>query len=179
MKFMRLKPEKVLAAIIFFLILSLPGLAAQASSDLPVRIEIPRIKIKAPLESVGLTFQGAVAVPKGLTNAAWYNLGPRPGEIGNAIIVGHYGHWKNGVQTVFNNLSKLRKGDKLYIKDKTGATLTFVVREFKTYRPSDDATDVFVSSDDKAHLNLITCEGTWDKISRSYSRRLVVFTDKE
>jgi len=35
------------------------------------------------------------------------------------------------------------------------------------------------SSDAKAHLNLITCEGVWDKVSKSYSKRLVVFTDRE
>lgn len=30
-----------------------------------------------------------------------------------------------------------------------------------------------------AKLNLINCEGAWDKISKSYSKWLVIFTDKE
>jgi len=146
---------------------------------LPVRLKIPKIKVDIALESVGLTSLGAVDVPKGLANAAWFNLGPRPGETGSAVITGHYGRWKNGALGVFNNLYKLRKGDKLYVKDKKGATNTFVVREFRTYGENDNATDVFISSDGQAHLNLITCEGTWDKVSQSYPKRLVVFTDKE
>jgi len=47
-------------------------------------------------------------VPKGLNNIGWFNLGPRPGENGNAVIDGHYGVWKNGKGAVFNNLHKLR-----------------------------------------------------------------------
>jgi LPXTG-site transpeptidase (sortase) family protein len=118
-------------------------------------------------------------VPKGHANAAWFNLGSRPGDDGSAVITGHYGIWKNGMPTVFNNLYKLRKGDKLYVKDKKGITVTFIVRELRTYSPDDDASDVFNSSDGRSHLNLITCQGAWNKVSKSYPKRLVVFTDKE
>lgn len=117
-------------------------------------------------------------VPKGPNDVAWFNLGPRPGEIGSAVISGHYG-WKNNIPAVFDNLHKLRKGDKVYVEDKNGATITFVVRELRTYDQNEDASDVFGSSDGKAHLNLVTCTGTWNKAQKSYSKRLVVFTDKE
>jgi len=40
-----------------------------------------------------------------------------------------------------------------------------------------DSADVFRATDDGAHLNLITCEGTWSQAQLSYSQRLVVFTD--
>jgi LPXTG-site transpeptidase (sortase) family protein len=146
---------------------------------LPVRITIPKIKVNATIESVGLTSQGEVGIPKGPVSAAWFNLSPRPGSAGSAIITGHYGVWKNGTPTVFNNLSKLRQGDKIYVKDGKGATITFVVRELRIFNLKSDVTDVFVSGDAKAHLNLITCEGIWNKVSKSYSGRLVVFADKE
>ncbi len=155
------------------------ALKKQMNLGLPIRLTIPKIKVDTALEHVGLTSAGAVDVPKGPVNAAWYKLGPRPGEIGNAVITGHYGVWKNGTPTVFNNLYKLRKGDKLYVKDGKGAITTFVVRELRTYDPKANASDVFISTDGKAHLNLITCGGAWNKISKSYPRRLVVFTDKE
>ncbi|MDO8591457.1 MAG: class F sortase, partial [bacterium] len=80
---------------------------------------------------------------------------------------------------VFDNLSKLRSGDKLYIKDQNGATYTFVVRESRDYDPKANTTGIFISNDGKAHLNLITCEGTWNKSQKSYSNRLIVFTDKQ
>jgi LPXTG-site transpeptidase (sortase) family protein len=151
----------------------------KVNSGLPMYLKIPRINIDTALEFVGLTYQGAVDVPKDPINAAWFNLGPRPGDNGSAIITGHYGIWKNGKRSVFNNLYKLRKGDKLYIEDDKGVIISFVVRESRRYDSNADASDVFVSSDGKAHLNLITCEGVWNRVSKSYSERLVVFTDKE
>lgn len=145
---------------------------------LPVRLQIPKIKVDVALESVGLT-QGAVGVPKDIANAAWYNLGPRPGASGSAVITGHYGWWKNGALGVFNNLNKLRKGDKIYVKDRKGTTVNFIAREFKIYGENEIVPDIFFSNDGKSHLNLITCEGVWDKVSKSYSKRLVVFADME
>jgi len=43
----------------------------------------------------------------------------------------------------------------------------------------EDATDVFSSTDGKAHLNLVTCDGIWNKNTAQYSQRLVVFADRE
>ncbi|MDP2103334.1 MAG: class F sortase [Candidatus Gracilibacteria bacterium] len=151
----------------------------QTKPSLPVRLKIPNLKIDIPLEHVGITRQGAMDVPKSPTGAAWFNLGPRPGEEGSAVIAGHYGVWKNGKVGAFNNLSQLNKGDKLFIEDEKGKTITFVVREFRTYGQNEDASSVFGSSDGKAHLNLITCQGAWNKIKKSYPNRLIVFTDRE
>ncbi|MDP3778930.1 MAG: class F sortase [bacterium] len=150
----------------------------QASFGLPVRLKIPTINVDAPVEYVGLTFDGAMDVPKERANVAWFNLGPRPGETGSAVFDGHYG-WKNRKASVFDNLYKLRKGDKLLIENDKGMIISFVVRESRRYNPNTDASDVFGSSDGKSHLNLITCEGVWNKVSKTYSKRLVVFTDKE
>lgn len=150
-----------------------------ASPGLPIRLKIPKIKVDAAIESVGLTSKGEVDIPKGPINAAWFNLGPRPGDNGSAVITGHYGVWKGGKATVFNNLHKLRKGDKLYIQDSKGSIVTFVVRELRTYGANETVPDIFASSDGKAHLNLITCQGAWNKTTKGYPKRLVVFTDKE
>lgn len=143
----------------------------------PVRLKIPKIGVDANFEYVGLTSDGAMDVPKNFAKVAWYNLGPRPGEKGSAVIAGHYGR-KTGKGSVFDNLNKLRKGDKLSIKEKKGKIITFVVRKVQTFDPEEDALEVFSSNDGKAHLNLITCEGVWNKVSRTYSKRLVVFTDR-
>lgn len=161
-----------------------PKSAAAAGSQIkivlaPRYLKIPAINVDVKLEQVGLTSQGAVGVPRSPVNAAWFNLGPRPGDNGSAVLVGHYGRWKNGQVGAFNNLSKLRKGDKLYVENTKGSTTVFVVREFRTYDKNADTSDIFNSDDTVAHLNLITCEGTWDKVSKSYSRRLVIFADKK
>lgn len=150
----------------------------QDFARLPVRIKIPKINVDAILEHVGLTSRGGVDIPEGPVNAAWFKFGPRPGDPGNAIIIGHYG-WKNNIVAVFDNIYKLVKGDKVYIEDEDGKIITFIVRESRSYNPEADSSFVFVSNDDKSHLNLITCEGIWNKALKSYSKRLVVFTDRE
>jgi len=151
----------------------------QTNSGLPVRLKIPGINVDAPVQYVGLTPDGAMDVPKSPDEVAWYERGQRPGEKGSAVIAGHYGRWENGQGSVFDDLHTLRKGDKLSITDDKGVTTTFVVRESRRYDPAADASDVFGSSDGQAHLNLITCEGVWNETQKSYSDRLVLFTDKE
>ena len=151
---------------------------SQSGPGLPVRLRIPKIKVDANFENVGLTAQGAVDVPKDFTNVAWYNLSSIPGEKGSAVITGHYGR-KNGRSSVFDNLHKLRVGDELSVEDEKGKSISFKVREIRRYTQDSSALDVFNQKDEGSHLNLITCEGTWEKELKSYSSRLVIFTDKE
>jgi LPXTG-site transpeptidase (sortase) family protein len=147
-------------------------------SSLPVRLKIPVINVDSVVEYTGFASNGIMDVPKNPDDAAWFKFGPRPGENGSAVMAGHYG-WNSGRAAAFDNLYKLRKGDKLYIEDDKGSVISFVVRETRRYGPGGDDSYVFSSSDGKSHLNLITCEGDWDKVSKSYSERLVIFADKE
>lgn len=161
-----------------------PRLVAGADAGLeqngrmPIRLTIPRIGVDAFVEYMGITSDGAMDTPTGPDTVGWFNLGPRPGEVGSAVIDGHFG-WKNGVSAVFDHLSELQKGDLLYVEDGMGTTTIFIVREKRLYNPQTEAPSVFISSDGKAHLNLVTCEGVWDAVSKSYSGRLVIFADKE
>ena len=150
----------------------------ETSTMLSIHLRIPKIRVDAALESVGITSDGAMDVPGGPTHAAWFNLGSYPGEVGSAVLPGHFG-WKNGIPAVFDHLDRLENGDKIYIEDNKGATDTFVVQEIRSFDANADARDVFDSNDGKSHLNLITCEGAWNKMEKSYSNRLVVFADKE
>jgi LPXTG-site transpeptidase (sortase) family protein len=145
----------------------------------PARLRIPQINVDSPVEFVGLTAAGVMDVPKKPDEVAWLELGRRPGESGSAVIAGHYGTWKNGKGSVFDNLHKLRKGDELFIEDDKGVIISFVMVDSRNYDPEADASDVFSSNDGKSHLNLITCEGVWDEDSQSYPSRLVVFADKK
>lgn len=145
-----------------------------AAQGFPVRLKIPSINVDAAVELVGVSSSGAMDVPKKTADVGWFNLGPRPGEKGSAVIAGHF----NGIygeDTVFTNLDKLKVGDKIFVEDDKGATISFVVRESRVYDPG-YAEDVF-SSNDGVYLNLITCDGIWDGAKKSFSKRLVVFAD--
>lgn len=146
---------------------------------LPLRLNIPSIKVDAEIEYVGLTPTGNMDVPKAPENVGWLQLGNPPGEIGTAVMAGHYGPWKSGQKSVFDDLHKLNKGDQISVEDENGNSIFFVVQEIRNYDAGAEAPEVFSSNDGIAHLNLITCEGTWNKDSKSYSKRLVVFTNKE
>ena len=148
------------------------------TTGFPIRLKIPEINVDATIEYVGLTQNGGIGVPKGPINVAWFKLGPKPGEKGVAVIDGHSG-WKDGIPAVFDNLYKLRKGDKIYVENKEGNTVTFVVNEIKEFNPKADASSVFISNDGLSHLNLITCGGSWDEVNKTHTARLVVFADKE
>ena len=157
----------------------IPVISYQGSEvGFPLRIKIPKIKINSVVENVGLTQAGAIDAPKGPANVGWFTDSPSPGEIGSSVMDGHSG-WKNNVPAVFDNLYKLKKGDKMYVEDDKGNTITFVIREIRKYNPDADAQDVFNLNDNKAHLNLITCTGAWNNIKKTHSERLVVFTDRE
>jgi LPXTG-site transpeptidase (sortase) family protein len=144
----------------------------------PIRLRIPGLNVDAKIEQVSLTSSWVMEAPKIPADAGWFSMGPRPGETGSAVIAGHYG-WKDGIPAAFDNLHALVKGDEIFVERKDGTTVTFVVREVLLYGENDDASAIFGSSDGKAHLNLITCEGIWNKVSKSYSDRRVVFADRE
>ncbi|MFZ2049238.1 MAG: class F sortase [Minisyncoccia bacterium] len=141
------------------------------------RLIIQKIKVNAYIEQMGLTKAGAMDSPVGPTNAGWYKFGPKPGSIGSAVIDGHFG-WKDNIPAVFDNLSKLKVGDKIQVIDESNKTITFIVTKTKVLANNADATEVFSSTDGKAHLNLITCSGSWNITTKNRPSRLVVFTDK-
>lgn len=149
-----------------------------ASIGLPVRLKIPKIGIDATVEYVGLKTNGEMDTPKDPAGVAWLQIGARPGNIGSAVIAGHYGILENGEDSIFDNLKKLNNGDQIYVEDDKGAAITFIVRESRSYEADADASGVFGSSDGKAHLNLVTCQN-WDQVAERYTKRLVIFTDKE
>ncbi|MFA5997534.1 MAG: class F sortase [Candidatus Paceibacterota bacterium] len=149
----------------------------QMINGLPLHLRIPTINVDASVEYVGVGADGTMGTPQGPDTVAWYSLGPRPGETGNAVIDGHYG-WKDNTPAVFDNLKKLQTGDKIYVEDENGLVINFVVRETREYDPKADAAYIFSSDDRKSHRNLITCEGPWNRNTASRPSRLVVFADK-
>lgn len=130
---------------------------------------IPAINVDAQIQYLGVNSKGEMEVPSNTADVGWFKFGPRPGEKGSAVIAGHF-NGKNGEAGVFANLDKLKEGDLVFIK-----TLTFRVYKTQIYDPG-YADEVFSKNDD-IYLNLVTCDGTWDGVKKSYNKRLVVFTN--
>ena len=150
-----------------------PSGKSKSKYGAPMSLRVPRVGIDAPVLFVGLTKKKAMAVPDSPYKLGWYKHGVYPGEVGSAVIAGHSGY--SGIHAIFDDLPKLRTGDKIYVKDKKGNNMLFVVYRTKLYKPDQKVDDVFNSSDDGRYLNLITCTGSWNYRLRTHSQRLVVY----
>lgn len=149
----------------------------QSKAGLPVTFSIPKLGVKnAAVESVGLDKENKMDVPKDADNVGWYNLGAKPGEIGSAVMAGHLDK-KDGSPAVFYNIKDLKQGDEISVSDEDGNNYTFIVTDVKTYELSKFPLEEVFAKNDKARLNLITCEGTFNKSSQLYSHRLVVYSE--
>jgi LPXTG-site transpeptidase (sortase) family protein len=150
-------------------------IAQKAVINIPeAHLLIPKIRLDAIIKDEGMTPGGAMAIPGNNLEAGWFDLGTRPGEIGSAVIGGH-NRWNNNAG-VFGRLNELQKGDVLTVIDANGLATSFTVSGTRLYDPTDNGKSIF-DSPSGSHLNLITCSGTWDAKTNSYTKRLVIFTD--
>ena len=138
---------------------AVPAAVPKITYALPVRLIIPKIGVNAPVEKVGLTSGRDMASPSGPDTVGWYKFGPRPGNKGSAVIDGHSGY-ADDREAAFDDLPKLKVGDKLVVKDAAGKRLVFVVRRTKLYARNASAAGVFTSTTSR-RLNLITCTGSF------------------
>jgi LPXTG-site transpeptidase (sortase) family protein len=142
---------------------------------IPVRISIPAIKVDTTVEHVGLLENGQMDVPGSYETVGWFEPGIQPGNNGNAAIAGHLDHYTG--PAVFFNLKELGSGDLIMISDENDKTLTFVVQSVESYKTEEAPLQRIFGDADQPHLNLITCDGYFDKATQESERRLVVYTD--
>ena len=142
----------------------------------PVHLKIAALQIDADLVAVGLTSQGAIAVPKGraIDQPAWFDQSPTPGQYGPSVIVGHIDTVRG--PSVFFRLGALKPGDTVVVTRADRRTATFVVDGLKQYpqRSAIPALPVFGGDNAVPELRLITCTN-FDRSTGHYQGNLVVF----
>lgn len=150
-----------------------PAVTPLPAAGLPQRLRIPRLRIDAAVEHVGLAPDGAMDAPKRYDTVGWYKLGARPGEIGSAVMAGHLDS-KTG-PAIFWRLSELRPGDDIFVRSDDGVERRFVVEESTSYRFDQAPLERIFTAADRVRLNLVTCHGSFDRRSQNYDQRLVVY----
>lgn len=145
------------------------------STALPARLIIPAIDIDADVQHVGIKADGSMSTPSNFTDVGWYKYGTIPGQTGSAVIDGHV---DNGLSLagVFKHLVELKVGDDVYVDQKDGSKLHFIVVDIKSFPYDKAPSELIFGRSDAARLNLITCKGDWIKDEKTYAERLVVFT---
>lgn len=142
----------------------------------PVRIEIPAIGVDTQIENVGITPENVMDIPHDFTKVGWYDRGAKPGESGAAILNGHFDR-NDGSPAVFYKLELLEAGDEIFVTTQGNNRLTFKVKELQSYPLQNFPIEYVYGQYQGKALRLITCDGIWDQIGRSYTKRLIVLSD--
>jgi sortase (surface protein transpeptidase) len=142
----------------------------------PKSISIPSVGIEADAISVGQLADGSMETPPLFDwTVGWYRLGPTPGELGPAVIVGHVDTYKG--PSVFWRLRELQPGDLVNITRADGSVATFKVTSLGQYSQNDFPTQAVYGNIDHAGLRLITCGGAFDQQTLHYTENTVVYAD--
>ena len=139
----------------------------------PATITIPAIGVQAPIVGVGLQADGAMQLPEP-DQVGWYKLGPRPGEGGPAVLVGHLYYRRTG-PAVFYHLDKLRPGDEILIGQRGGTTTRFLVGRLERHPKTALPTSRIWTDATRPLLRLITCGGSLDRTTGHYRDNLIVY----
>ena len=116
---------------------------------------------------------GSLQVPKDWDTAGWYDKGPRPGQPGPAVILGHVDS-KTG-PAVFYRLRALRPPDIVRVGLADGRTLVFRVQRVERYPKDEFPTEAVYFPTLNRELRLITCGGEFDYAAKSYRDNIVVY----
>ena len=136
----------------------------------PARIFIPAAGVDAPVEAVAAEGD-ALAVPD-VGTAGWYSGGPRPGERGRAVVVGHLdGKTRPGL---FARVPELPPGTRVSVLDRRGEVHRYnVVGSAQVSRTDFPAKHVYGSADAPV-LVLVTCGGEFVP-GRGYSDNVLLY----
>lgn len=136
------------------------------------RVIIPVLGVNAPVIDLGLNPDGTLEVPTNYQVTGWYSLGPKPGQVGPVVIVGHIDS-RNG-PAVFYRLDELEPGDKVKV-DLGKTTVTFVIESIGQYPKDDFPTDKVYGPVTYPALRLVTCGGVFNRTTGHYADNVVVF----
>ncbi|WP_245641136.1 class F sortase [Streptomyces megasporus] len=155
---------------------ALPASHAPLPDSEPERVDIDAIGVHARIVERGLDRDGAIEPPPMDTPdvVGWYGDGPAPGAEGAALLVGHLD--TDTGRAVFHRLTSVGPGTAVHVTRADGTVAEFTVENVSVAERADfDPEKVYgTRRDGRAELRLITCTGTFDRDSDSYTANLVV-----
>ncbi len=142
-------------------------------SPAPVGLRIGALDVAAPVVPARAGGDGAMAVPDGVDEVAWYEFGPSPGEPGSAVLAAHVDMAGLG-PGVFFELHTLAPGDVVTVTFADGAARDFEVIESNRYRKEELDTARIFDRTGSATLTLVTCGGGFNPALGRYDSNVVV-----
>ncbi len=142
--------------------------------SVPVQLRIPAIGMSVALTTLGENADGSVQVPSDDRQPGWFRLGPTPGELGSAVILGHVDNTSG--PGIFFDLRSLAAGDPVFVDRADGSTVEFVVNSVASYLRAEFPAQRVYGSHGSSALQLVTCGGVFDHATGSYLSNIVVYT---
>jgi hypothetical protein len=141
----------------------------------PVRLRIPALKVDSKVEKLGLQRDGTIAVPGRTDVAGWYEYGPRPGEPGPSVILGHVD--STAGPGIFIDLYRIKPGALVRIDRADGSAVTFKITRGQRVPKVQFPTDLVYAATLDPTLRLVTCGGSFDPARRSYRDNVIAFAE--
>jgi sortase (surface protein transpeptidase) len=152
-----------------------PATVAPEPAAVPVGLRIGALDVDAPVGAYGVDADRQMDVPDNVTEVAWYEYGPTPGQAGSAVLAAHVDLAGQG-PGVFFGLRTLEPGDLVEVSYADGSAAAFRVVARTVYDKDELPTDVIFSRQGPPVLTLITCGGGFSRSSRTYDSNVVVYT---
>jgi len=140
----------------------------------PVMLRIPAIDVAVSVSTLGLNPDQTVQVPTDFQQPGWYGLGPTPGQVGSAVILGHVDSYRG--PAVFYRLRSLQAGDQVEVTLADGTIVHFAVTTVASYLKEQFPAQQVYGSRGVGALQLVTCGGEFDTTTRSYLSNVVAYT---
>jgi hypothetical protein len=142
---------------------------------LPVRLRIPALQIDTSLQELGRAPDRTVEAPTDFGVAGWFTGGPRPGQAGPAVILGHVDSRRG--PGVFYPLAGVAPGTEVHVDRADGSTVTFRVTGVQTVAKDGFPTEQVYAPTLQPSLRLVTCGGPFDHAAGSYRDNVIVSAD--
>jgi LPXTG-site transpeptidase (sortase) family protein len=141
------------------------------------RLIIPTVKIDAPVVTKGVDDAGVMQSPDNGIDTAWYDFSAQPGFGGNAVFSGHVDYIKIG-KAVFWGLKDLNEGDVIEVHLVDGTVYKYAVNLKQQYDAATAPVDQIVGPTSVETVTLITCGGTFNRLTHQYDKRLIVRAER-
>ncbi|MFS0867197.1 class F sortase [Microbacterium sp. 179-B 1A2 NHS] len=140
----------------------------------PVELVIPSLDVEMPVVPVGVKGDGGMEIPERPTIAGWYRFGRTPtDDEGATVLAAHVDDREYGVGPLAR-LRDTQPGSSVTVTDADGVDTRYTVTTV-TYIPRAKlpVADLFTREGPRT-LVVITCGGSFDERTRSYSDNVVL-----
>jgi sortase (surface protein transpeptidase) len=141
----------------------------------PVRLRVPALHVNSRIVDLGLQRDGSIQVPGSTAVAGWYDRGPRPGQAGPAVLLGHVDSTRG--PGIFFDLYRIRAGSLVEVDRSDGSTARFRITKVARVAKTRFPTDLVYAPTLDPTLRLVTCGGSFDHARGSYRDNIIAFAE--